>query len=138
MDEQETENENKEEKSERTPNKTITTIIILLLILASIVIVIQVSKSLFNPIESIECEDDVLCCIGNRSIVFVSRTCGACAKQKEILGEENLDKFNIIYSDESSDLFVEYDVMYVPTWIINNETFIGVQTAEQLKNLTDC
>ena len=80
---------------------------------------------------------DMLCCIGNNSILVALKGCGACHKQIEILGD-NKDDFNIIYCDENEQFCIDNQIMAVPTWIINEEKFVGVQPIDRLKELTNC
>jgi len=76
-------------------------------------------------------------CISNNSILIVSKTCGHCADQKRML-EPYLNYFTILYIDENPDLWETYDLIGVPTWIIDENTYPGVQQISKLKNLTGC
>jgi len=81
--------------------------------------------------------DETMQCIADNSILIVSKTCSHCINQKNILGD-SLDLFELIYIDENPEVLEQYDVKVVPTWIINNEKITGVQSIEELKELTGC
>lgn len=85
--------------------------------------------------------DEIAKCIGEKSILYVQLGCHACAKQEEIFGE-NYKFLNVVdcfYEKETCiDKISEGGMIQTPTWIINNEKFIGVQSIEKLQNLTKC
>lgn len=128
-------NENEEEfKEEKGFKKSIpwATIFIILSIFVAAFLIIK------YPIKShpdLDC--DIACCIGNKSILVATKGCGACHKQIELLGDNKGD-FNIIYCDESSQFCLDNQIMAVPTWIINEERIVGVQSIDKLKELTNC
>jgi len=124
-----------EKETKKTKNNMVSIVVIILLVLATIVIIVQISKS---SSDSTGCSNDVLCCIGNRSILFASQTCGYCHRQKEVIREENLDKFTIIYCNEEPELCAEYEISVVPTWVINGEKVEGFHEMDELKELTNC
>lgn len=127
-------NEDEEEfKEEKKSKKSIpwVTIIIILLIVAVAFFIIKYPKSQPN----LDC--DTMCCVGNNSILVASKGCGACHRQIELLGD-NKDDFNIIYCDENTQFCVDNQIMAVPTWIINEEKFVGVRSIDELKELTSC
>jgi len=74
-------------------------------------------------------------CIGENSVVYVQFGCHACETQERMFGG------NYKYMN-SIDCFVERekcpDITATPTWIINDQKYIGVQSAEELKILTGC
>ena len=74
-------------------------------------------------------------CIGENSELYVQLGCNACRHQEEMFGE-NKKYLNII------DCWYERDkcsnIEYTPTWIINGEKYTGVQSIEELKELTGC
>lgn len=76
-------------------------------------------------------------CIGENSILIVSKTCGHCANQKAMFGD-NLKYLNMLSIDEDPSLLEKYDLPGVPGWIINRESYVGVQSIERLKELTSC
>jgi len=104
---------------------------ILLIVVVALLIINILLKSQPNA----DC--DTLCCIGNNSVLVASKGCGACHKQIEILGDSK-DKFNIIYCGENEQFCIDNQIIAVPTWIINEEKFVGVQSIDKLKELTNC
>lgn len=87
--------------------------------------------------ESETCGDDVACCIGERSVLYVLPTCSYCARQKELFGD-NLDKLNIVDCTENSDECFQQSITSVPTWIIDGESYEGLREIEELQQLTGC
>lgn len=74
-------------------------------------------------------------CIGKNSVLYVQLGCHACKNQEEIFGD-NLKYLNVIdcwYEREKCG-----EITATPTWIINGETYKGVQSLEKLKELTGC
>jgi|APSaa5957512622_1039677.scaffolds.fasta_scaffold81852_2 hypothetical protein len=82
-------------------------------------------------------DSDTMQCIADNSILIASKTCSHCIDQKKILGS-SYDLFNVVYADESPGVFEEYDLVGVPAWIINEETYYGAQEIIKLKELTGC
>lgn len=103
---------------------------ILLIVVVALLIINILLKSQPNI-------DNIMGCIGNNSILVASKGCGACHKQIEILGDSK-DKFNIIYCGENEQFCIDNQIMAVPTWIINEEKFVGIQSLDKLKELTGC
>lgn len=72
-------------------------------------------------------------CITNKSILIISQTCGHCYNQQQILGEYK-NQFKIYDISNYSENYINR----VPTWIINNISYSGVKTLNELKNLSEC
>jgi len=74
-------------------------------------------------------------CIGEKAQLFTQLGCHACKTQEELFGE-NYKFLNVV------DCFYEGEkcggIEYTPTWIINGEKIVGVQSIEKLKELTGC
>lgn len=87
--------------------------------------------------DSPDLEEQTAQCIADNSKLYVSKTCTHCAAQKEILSEY-IDKFNLIDCTESQQECIDNQITAVPTWIINNQQYIGVKSIEELKQLTQC
>ena len=81
--------------------------------------------------------NEVVQCIAKNSTMIISKTCSACAYQKEILGE-SLRYFNAIDITEHPEVIEQYGISEVPTWLIDGEKYTGVQTLKNLKELTKC
>ena len=110
-------------------------LLILILIVIGIVSLIYYVKANGNH------DNPTMRCIAQNSKLVVSPTCSACAYQKKIL-KENLENyenyFEIISVTEHPELWAQYDLKGVPTWIINEQTYAGAKNIEQLKKLTGC
>ena len=76
-------------------------------------------------------------CISEKSKLYVSSTCGHCAQQKNLLGD-NLEKFEVIDCSIDREECIEENVRAVPTWIINGEKYTGVKSIPKLKDLAGC
>jgi len=108
---------------------------IILAILIMTVIGIIITITLANQPKNTD--EQTMQCIAENSKLIVSKTCGHCAHQKEILGD-HLNKFTLLSVDENPGLYEEYNLIGVPTWIINENTYPGLKSIEQLKELTGC
>jgi len=109
--------------------------IIIVVILAVIVISVIYAINYFKP--NTELNEEIMQCIADNSILIVSKTCGHCANQKEILGPY-LDKFDIQSVDDNPTLLNKYHLRGIPAWIINDKAYTGVKSVNELKELTNC
>jgi len=105
---------------------------ILILILALTFIINGCTNSPTNGIDA----GTVNCIVGN-STVYVSVTCGVCAEQKEIFGEQ-FKNLNSVDCTEEQQKCVDMGISHVPTWVINGEKMVGLKSVEELKELTGC
>ncbi len=112
---------------------------LILIILISIVVI---SISLIYYVRANGNHDKtVMQCIAQNSKMIISPTCGACAYQKNILKENMEDYenyFEIISITEHPEIGEQYNIRGVPTWVINEQTYPGAKSIEQLKELTRC
>ena len=106
-----------------------------LIIVVAIVVIAIFIINYPTSIQSIDC--DVACCIGENSVMTVLKGCIACNKQKELFGNV-IEDLNIIYCDDNGQFCADNEIIAVPTWIINNEKYVGVQSIDKLKELTGC
>lgn len=115
--------------------KSLSTIIILVVVVIAIILIINHLKGSSSENEA------TMKCIAERSRVIVSPTCSACAYQKQIL-KENLEDyenyFELIDVSEHPEIWEEYSLEGVPTWIINETLYPGVRSIEELKIITGC
>jgi len=107
--------------------------------LVLIVLIITIIGTIFliNGLKGNGLDEDTAICISEKSKLFVSKTCGHCVTQKEILGEY-IELFDVVEVTEHPEVWDEYSLRGVPAWIINDETYFGVRSGEQLKSLTEC
>ena len=82
-----------------------------------------------------ETPEEVAKCIGEKSILYVQLGCRACKIQEDLFGEnyQYLNKIDCFYERDKCS-----ETEATPTWIINGEKYVGVQTIEKLKTLTEC
>lgn len=106
-------------------------LIAIVLIIIAIIFTINYARGNGNHTE------ETMQCIADNSILFVSKTCGHCANQKQILGD-SLNLFQIHDINDEVELASQYSVTRVPTWIINEQKYEGVRSVSQLKELTRC
>ena len=102
-----------------------------------IVIVIGIISTIYLVRSNGNHDNPTMKCIAENAKLFVSKTCGHCAAQKKDLGEY-IEFFEIIDCTTNQKQCQENNILYVPTWVINNENHIGKQSIEQLKELTGC
>jgi len=106
--------------------KSVTLIIIILVIFLSIIIMTR-----SHP----ETSKETTKCIGKNSALYTQLGCSACQIQEDMFGD-NYQYLNII------DCWFEREkcggIEYTPTWIIKGDKYVGVQSIEELKNLTGC
>ncbi len=109
-------------------------LIVLVAIVIGIIVLINFIQGNGNE------EEEVMNCIADNSMLIVLKTCSHCAQQKIILGDD-LDKFKIIDAGENPEIVNQYftdGIIRVPSWIINEKTYSGVRSIEELKELTGC
>lgn len=105
----------------------IITILVIVAVIAVAIFIITRTKGTISA--------KTVLCIANKSTIYVQLGCHACAIQEEMFGE-NYKYLNVI------DCFFEKekcsDITATPTWLINGEYRVGVQSIEELKQLTGC
>lgn len=74
-------------------------------------------------------------CIAENSNLYVATGCSFCNSQKQLLGED-LTIFNIVDCRNNPEVCINIKV--VLTWVINNETYEGYHTIEDLKEISGC
>ena len=104
-------------------NKTLTILIILGILIFSAII-------LFWP--TLENSEDLAKYLGENSTLYISEGCHYCHNQLEILGD-SVKYLNIIDCSKNPNQCLE--IKKIPTWIINNETYLGFQSIEDLKKI---
>lgn len=82
-------------------------------------------------------ETNIAKCIGQNAELYWQTGCPACQRQKDMFGEnlKYITHFNCAIDTQKC---VENNIEKVPTWIIKGEKYIGVQSLEELKQLTGC
>ncbi|UCD03929.1 MAG: hypothetical protein JSW73_05325 [Candidatus Woesearchaeota archaeon] len=106
--------------------KNIVMIGVILIIVVSILAITMLKEDdseLLDP-ETIEC-------ISNRSVLYISKTCSHCARQKEVLSA-CLDQFEVVDCTSEGERCREEGITQVPTWVIHGKHYTGVKTIDQL------
>ena len=111
--------------------KEITVIVFLVIVVLGMILFINYVKA------NGDSDEKTMKCIAEKSQIVVSKTCSACAYQKEILGGY-AEYFELIDFSEHPEIIEQYSITGVPTWIINNQAYPKVKSIEQLKELTGC
>jgi len=78
---------------------------------------------------------DFVKCLGEKSVLYVQLGCHACETQEKAFGKnyKYLTKVDCFFESEKCQ-----GITYTPTWVINGERYVGVQSEERLKELTGC
>lgn len=63
--------------------------------------------------------------------------CGSCKEQKIMFGK-SFKYVNYVECPENMELCNEKGIEKYPTWIINGETRVGVQSLQKLSEITEC
>lgn len=73
--------------------------------------------------------------IGEHSVLYVQLGCHACEVQKELFGNsyQYLTTIDCLTDTQSC---IDAEIEATPTWIIDNQKYVGVQSIERLKELT--
>lgn len=105
-------------------------IITLIFILATLILIILIILKNSNHTNS-----DLAKCIASKSTLYVATGCSACQHQEKLFGDDfkYLNAVNCAIEPEKCE-----NIYAFPTWIINGEKEIGVQSIKKLKELTDC
>jgi len=73
--------------------------------------------------------------IGEHSVLYVQTGCIHCKEQEDLFGD-NVKYLNIVDCLEDVQVCINLSIEATPTWIINNQKYVGVQSIEELKELT--
>ena len=84
-----------------------------------------------------ETDKEITKCIGENSVLYTQLGCHACELQEDLFGE-NYQYLNTIDCFFKQEACIEKEIRATPTWIIKEEKYVGVQSIEQLKELTGC
>jgi hypothetical protein len=106
-----------------------------LIITISIFITVIIFAILLIQSKNGHTDEEVVKCIGQKSTLYIQLGCHACNIQENMFGENKkfLETIDCFYEKEKCA-----NITGTPTWIINNEKYIGVQSIKKLKELTKC
>ncbi len=100
------------------------------------VIIIVAAFILFNR-SGQNVQTELAKCIGENSELYIQLGCHACQIQEDMFGDsyENLNVIDCFYDQQEC---IDRGIKATPTWIIKNQTYVGVQDISTLKELTGC
>jgi hypothetical protein len=107
-------------------------IIFSILLIAGIIIYSKTKGPENNAIPSIQVSEY----IGARSILYVQTGCSHCIEQEALFGE-NAKYLNMIDCVQYAQVCIKAGIEATPTWVINGKKYVGVQSIEKLKELTN-
>lgn len=81
--------------------------------------------------------NEFITCLSDNSKLYTQKGCHACERQKEILGKD-YEYINEIDCWVQRDKCLNNDITATPTWTINGKKYIGVQTIQELKEISGC
>ena len=110
-------------------SRSITLVVIFLIIILSTIIITSRGNS--------HIKNETIQCIGDNAELYIQKGCHACEKQINML-EGDCECLTIIDCWEQRKKCITNKITATPTWIINEEKYIGVQSLEKLKELTNC
>ncbi len=106
-------------------------LIVTILIILSVIVVAFLLLNKNSP----ETTEEIAKCIGANSVLYTRLGCHFCEIQEDLF-RENYQYLNVI------DCFFESgkcnEIEGTPTWIIKDKRYEGVQSIEELQELTDC
>ncbi|MBT3405215.1 hypothetical protein HN832_01440 [archaeon] len=76
-------------------------------------------------------------CIGENSVLYIQLGCHACETQENLFGD-NYNDLTIVDCFFDIEKCQEAEITATPTWVINQEKIIGVQSIKKLQELTGC
>ena len=105
--------------------------------LSLVVIVIFIILGIFWAKGNGSTDEKTAKCIGENSVLYMKLGCPACETQEKMFNG-NYQYLNKIDCHFETQKCIDAGITHTPTWIINNEKYVGVQTIEKLKELTGC
>lgn len=82
-------------------------------------------------------DEETAKCIGEKATLYVQLGCSHCEDQEKIFGN-NLKYINSIDCFYNSQTCLDEQIEVTPTWKIKGELYKGIQTIEELQDLTGC
>ena len=96
-----------------------------------------ISGNVINGNTTENSNDDFAKCIGQKATLYMQTGCYACQKQEELFGE-NYKYITKVNCADNLEECAKLGITQTPTWVINNQKYIGYKTLEQLSELTGC
>ena len=117
----------------RKKSSVATVLVIAVILIVAIVIIYLRSNSSGGGVSA-----DLAKCIGAHSQLYVQLGCEFCAKQEAIFGNSSYQYLNSTDCFYNEALCNQLGIQGTPTWIVNGTKYLGVQSIDQLKQLTGC
>jgi glutaredoxin len=73
--------------------------------------------------------------IGEHSTVYTQQGCSHCIEQENLFGA-NWKYIHSVDYFADPQAFIDANIKATPTWVINGQQYVGVQSIDTLKNLT--
>ena len=131
----ELEKENKELKKELREIKKWKKINAWTSIIGCSIILIILLFGIGKTINKVELESEIMNCIAENSVLYISNGCPHCSTQEKMLSDYNFEIIDCFYETE---ICVKKEVFAVPSWEIKGEIIKGKKSIEELKTLTGC
>ena len=111
----------------------------LLATIAAVIVVIAIAAAilLLRSSNNSEVSVSLAKCIGQESHIYVQFGCPHCQDQEALFG----GSFKYLNSTDcyfNPSACIAANITGTPTWIISGKEYLGVQSIEELKNLTGC
>jgi len=74
--------------------------------------------------------------LGENSVLYVQTGCSHCVEQENLFGD-NVKYLTIVDCLTDTETCINLGIEGTPTWIINGQKYVGVQSIEKLKELTN-
>lgn len=110
-----------------------------LITIAVVAAVLIIAVLLIQNKPTLQASTETAKCIGQNSILYTQTGCSHCVDQEALFGD-NLKYLNIIdcLKDGNMQKCIDAKIEGTPTWIIKNQSYVGVQSIDKLKELTNC
>jgi hypothetical protein len=101
------------------------------IVIVAVIVLVLIIKSQQNEIVN----EETAKCIGENSVLYVQFGCPHCEDQEAIFGDNKdyLETIDCFYNRELCT-----NITATPTWEINGQLYVGVQSIDTLKQLTGC
>lgn len=115
-------------------NKVITIAVVMFVLILAGAIISFKTGLIGSAIKDIPSEE-VTRYIGEHSVLYVQAGCIHCREQEDLFGV-NIKYLNIVDCLKDTQECINLEIERTPTWIINGQKYVGVQSIEELKELT--
>jgi len=76
--------------------------------------------------------------IGNHSVVYTQAGCIHCKEQEDLFGDnwKYINSVDCVSSQANTQRCINANITGTPAWVINGIQYVGVQSIQELENLT--